>query len=397
MDLMGLSSSQIGGAVDGIIDEIVTLRHELHQHPEIRFEEHWTAKRIGRFLEQAHIPYSDGFAGGTGIVATLAGAGPKTVALRADMDGLELEEQTGVQYASQVPHRMHACGHDGHVACLCGAAKVLGGHRDQLGGTVKLIFQPAEELGAGGRRMVEEGVLDDVDGAFALHAWPDLPVGRIGLKSGAVMASADWFRIEVAGKGCHAADPASGVDPVVVAAHITTALQTIVSREVAPRDAAVVTVGRIQAGVATNIIPDTARLEGTFRTLSSAVRDVIAAAVERVAKATAAAFRAEATVEIGRDSYAPLVNHPAMTDFARRTVDEVLGPDAVVDIEQPSMASEDFAFYLQKVPGAYLRLGIGDDGNGKRPPLHSALFDFNDKALGVGIRVLAGLGLRFFD
>jgi len=276
---MGLSRSELSGAVDGIIDEIVTLRHELHQHPEIRFEEHWTAQRIGRFLDQAKIPFSGGFAGGTGIVATLPAVGGKTVALRADMDGLELDEQTGLEYASQIPHRMHACGHDGHVACLCGAAKVLARRRAQRDRTVKFIFQPAEELGAGGRRMVAEGVLDGVDAAFALHAWPDLPVGCIGLKSGPMMASADWFRIDVTGKGCHAADPASGVDPVVVAAHITTALQTIVSREVDPRDAAVVTVGRIQAGVATNIIPDTARLEGTFRTLSSGVRDAIAAAM----------------------------------------------------------------------------------------------------------------------
>jgi len=391
---MALTSATLAAHVRQLTNEIVMLRHELHQHPEIRFEEHWTAQRIARFLDRANVPFSEGFAGGTGIVANLTGPGKKTVALRADMDGLELDEHTGLEYASKIPHRMHACGHDGHVAALCGAAKLLAQHRHHLDANVRFIFQPAEELGAGGRRMVDEGALEGVDAAFALHAWPELPVGSVGLKSGPMMASADWFRIDVTGKGCHAADPAAGVDPVLVAAHITTALQSIVSREIDPRDPAVVTVARIQAGVATNIIPDTARLEGTFRTLSSGVRNAIADAIERVANATADAFRANAHVEIGIDSYAPLVNDPDMTLFARSTLAHCLGHDAVVDIQQPSMASEDFAFYLQKVPGSYLRLGVGDGRPGGYPPLHSPRFDFNDQALGVGIRVLAELALR---
>ena len=383
-------------AIDAIVPDLAALRHELHRHPELRFEEHWTSERVTAFLEAQDIGCVRGCAGGTGVIGLLEGGRPgRVIALRADMDALELTEETGLPYASETPGRMHGCGHDGHMTCLLGAAQVLAAQRERLAGSVKFIFQPGEELGAGGRLIAQEGILDDVDAVFALHAWPGIPAGRVGVKDGAMMAGADWFRIDIQGRGCHGADPAAGVDPVVVAAYITTALQTIISREIDPRQPAVLTVGRIHGGVTTNIIPDTAEMMGTFRTLSGDVRDATAKAIERVATRTAEAFRADVAVTFGHDSYIPLHNDPEMTDFARDAVRDVLGDGALVEITEPSMASEDFAFYLAKAPGSYLRLGIGVAGEENAIPLHSPRFDFNDAAIPTGVAVFASLAGRF--
>ncbi len=388
---------QFESSVAAALPELVALRHEFHQHPELRFEEQWTSDRIASFLDANGIAYRRGFAKGTGIVAEINHGPGKTIALRSDIDALELQECTGLPYASLHAGRMHACGHDGHMACLCGAAKILAAHREALRGTVRFIFQPAEELGAGGRMVVEEGVLDGVDAVFALHAWPSVPLGKFGLKSGPLMASADWFRVEVRGRGCHGADPAAGVDPVVVAAHIVTALQTIVSRELNPWDAAVVTIGQIQAGFASNIVPETAQLTGTFRALTGEVRNRIAASILRIAEATASTFRASASVEFRDDTYAPLVNDPAMTEFARETIVEAFGQQAIFEVEHPSMTSEDFSFYLEKVPGAYLWMGNHPDADRAMPPLHSPYFNFNDTALAIGVRFWAHLATRFLS
>ncbi len=382
-------------SVEEVAAEVTALRRELHQHPEIRFEENWTSDRISRFLFEAGIPHSRGHANGTGIVATLEGRGPKVIVLRADMDALEMQERSGVVYASTIPNRMHACGHDGHMAILCGTAKVLSQHLDALRGTVRFIFQPAEEMGAGGRCIVAEGLLDDVDAAFALHTWHSIPLGKIGIKSGPMMASADWFSIDIEGRGCHGADPGAGIDPVVVAAHVIIALQTIVAREINPWDAAVVTVGRIQAGVASNIIPETARLEGTFRALSEDVRDSIATAIRRIAENTASAFRATACVTFGYDHYAPLINDPAMADRVRQSVADTLGPEALVELDHPSMGAEDFAFYLEKVPGAIFYLG--NYAPGASHPIHSPYYIFNDDAIPIGIRVFCDLVRRSLE
>jgi amidohydrolase len=371
---------------------IIQLRHEFHRHPEIRFEERWTSDRISSFLAEIGIPHTRGHAKGTGIVAEIKGNGAKTIALRSDMDALEIQEESGVPYASEIPHRMHACGHDGHMAILCGAAKLLFKHRDQLQGTVKCIFQPAEELAAGGRYIVREGLLDDVDAAFALHAWPSVPLGKISIKSGPAMASADWFGIEIIGKGCHGADPGAGVDPIVIAAHIITALQTIPSREINPCDSSVVTVGRIQAGSTSNIIPETAFMEGTFRALDDQVRSQISTAIRRIAENIAVAHRAEARVSFGEEGYAPLINDPAMAALVRKTAEEDLGPDAAIEQRHPSMGAEDFAYYLRKVPGAMFFLGINEGET--RPPLHSPRYLFNDKAITTGVRMMCAIAIR---
>lgn len=379
------------------IPDLVALRHELHQHPEIRFEEEWTSDRIAAFLDQEGIPYTRGHAKGTGIVATIKGNGNKTVGLRSDMDALEIEEDTGLPYSSSIPERMHACGHDGHMTCLCGTARVLNHYKDSLRGTVKLIFQPAEEQAAGGRLIVEEGILDDVDAVFGLHCWPGLPVGKVGIKSGAAMASADFFHIEIQGEGGHGADPASTVDPILISAHVLTALQSIVSRETNPWDPAVITVARIESGHAANVIPETALMEGTFRALSDKVRDHIFQAIPRIAESTARAHRAEAIVHFDGEPYPFLHNDPVMSDFAKETVRDIFGADKLHEPKAASMAAEDFAFYLQKRPGAFMFLGNNPDPSTRYPGLHSPHFNFCDEALPHGIELMSSVAMRFLN
>ena len=383
--------------IEGLTPEIVRLRHELHEHPEIRFQEKWTSDRVAQFLDDVGIPYKRGYAKGTGIVATLGTGAGKTVLLRADMDALEIQETSGLPYASKIPNRMHACGHDGHTACLCGVVKTLVQHQDRINGTVKFVFQPAEEEAAGGRYIVEEGVLDGVDAVFALHGWPTLPVGSIGVRSGWTLAGADTFKITVRGRACHGADPAAGVDPIMVAAHLTVALQTIVSRELNPWDAGVVTVGKINAGTATNIIPETAVLEGTFRSFTPEVHDKIEAAVQRIATGVAASFRAEADVQFSENRYPPLYNDEAMTDFVRKEATALLGKDRVIEIESPYMGAEDFAFYLEKVPGSFMCLGVNPDPGQPYPPLHNPKYNFGDGPVPTAIALMSTLALRFLE
>ena len=391
----------LGQRIRASLPAIAGLRHELHAHPEIRFQERWTSDRIARFLEEAGIPHTRGHVKGTGILAVVRGEKEpgKTILLRADMDALELQEETGVPYASQIPGRMHACGHDGHSAMLCAAAQALHGVRDTFSGTVKCFFQPAEEQASGGYYVGEEGLLDDVDAAFALHAWPTVPVGKLGLREGPTMASADFFRIEVRGKGGHGAHPGSTIDPILAAAHLVTALQSIVSREIDPWDPAVVTVAQIHGGSSSNIIPDTAWIEGTSRALRPETRIRLRDAIARVADQTARTFRASAETTFGTPEssrgYPALFNDPAMCALARETAEACLGPDAVLDIPQPSMASEDFAYYLEHVPGAMLFLGNATGAVEDSPSLHTSRFDFNDEALAPGITFLTHLSLRF--
>ncbi len=393
---MAVKTGDLRETIARVLPGIVSLRHELHQHPEIRFEERWTSDRIAKFLDGLGVSYKRGYCKGTGIVATIQGDGPKTVLLRSDMDALEIQEETGLPYASQIPNRMHACGHDGHMANLCGVIQTLQKHRSDLKGSVRFVFQPAEENAAGGRFMVEEGVLDGVDAAFGLHGWPWLPAGMVAIKEGPAMASADFFRITIEGKGTHAADPASGVDPIVIAGHVLSALQNIVSREVNPWDAAVVTVAKIESGFAWNVIPERAVLEGTFRALSDSVRNLLYSAIARVAEHTAAAHRAQARVEFPGEPYPCLNNDPEMSRFAMGVVREAFGPESLIEPRYPTMGAEDFSFYLQKVPGAYLWLGVNPNSSGMPyPPLHSPRFDYTDAALPVGIEVMSRIALDF--
>lgn len=380
--------------IQEVLPEIVALRHELHQHPEIRWEEEWTSDRVAAFLTEAGVPFTRGHARGTGIVAVIEGRGSRVVGLRTDMDALEIEEATNLPYASTIPQRMHACGHDGHMANLCGVAKVLTQYREQLSGTVKLIFQPAEENAGGGRYIVEEGILNGMDAVFGMHCWPTLPVGVVGVKDGAAMASADFFQIDVVGKGCHGADPGAGVDPIVVASHITTALQSIVSREVDPWQSAVISVTQIDSGFALNVIPERAKMQGTFRALNDKVRQKVFEAIPRIAENTALAHRATAEVTFPGTPYPVLHNDLEQTNFARRVIADSFGDGGLHELRFPTMGAEDFAFYLQKVPGTFVFLGNNPSQTEPYPNLHSPHFDFNDDALPQGIELLSTLAMR---
>ncbi len=388
--------NELNKQIQAILPEIVNLRHRLHRHPEIRFEEHWTSDCIAEQLTQSGIDVKRGYCGGTGLLGEIGPDTNRIIALRTDMDGLEIEEQTGAPYTSEIPKRMHACGHDGHMAMLCGAAHIVALHKNALGCKVRFIFQPGEELGGGGKHMVNEGALDGVSAVFGIHGWPDLPTGRVSLKPGYAMAGADWFTITVHGRGCHAAAPEAGIDPIVTAAYIILGLQSIVSRELSPCEPAVVSVGQIHAGSTSNSIPETATISGTFRTLSPETQETVRAAIERIAHSTAALYRATASVEFDSNAYVPLFNDPERCVFAKQAIQANLGEEAFVEAHSPSMAAEDFAFYLKQKPGAFLWLGTGDSSS-PSPPLHSPYFDFNDDALATGIQVWLALVTAFMN
>jgi hippurate hydrolase len=370
--------------------EIQRIRRDLHAHPELRFEEERTADIVASRLAAWGIEVTRGL-GGTGVVGTLRnGSSSRSIGLRADMDALPITE------ANQFPHRsthegkMHACGHDGHTAMLLGAAKYLAETRP-FDGTVHLIFQPGEEGGAGAQRMIDDGLFDrfPCDAVFGMHNWPNLKVGEFGLTAGPMMASSNEFAIEVRGRGAHAAMPHLGVDPVFVAVQIVNGLQAIITRVKKPIESAVLSVTMIQAGEATNVIPETARIAGTVRTFSDAVTAQVEEQMKRIATLTAAAHGAEADVEF-RWNYPPTVNHAAETEFAARVMDDIVGAASVVRGIEPTMGSEDFAFMLKVRPGAYVFIGNGEGshrsaGHGLGPcMLHNPSYDFNDDLIPLG-------------
>ncbi|MBI3827948.1 MAG: amidohydrolase [Planctomycetes bacterium] len=380
---------------------LTEIRRHLHQHPELGFEEFETSKLVIRELESLEMDVHTGYAKGTGVVAILRGTAPgadakdaRAVALRADMDGLPILEESGLPYASKVSGKMHACGHDGHTTTLLGAAKVLSKNRARLKGTVVFCFQPAEENGGGGRYMVEEGALENpkCSAAFALHGIPSLPLGHVGVKSGPSHAASDGFRILIRGRGGHGAAPHMTIDPIVLGARVVEALQSVVSREVNPLESAVVTIGAIHAGVARNVIPDTLEMLGTIRSLKDDVRRKVQAAVKRTAEGICLAGGATADVEI-RDGYPVMVNDPAAAKFVLDVARESLGGEKVREIAAPTMGGEDFGYFLQKVPGAMFRLGVATREN--YPSLHNPGFDFSDAAIPVGVALFCRIAERY--
>ncbi|BBL80296.1 peptidase M20 [Rubrobacter xylanophilus] len=368
-------------------ERIVALRREIHREPELGFETAKTAAKVLAALEGLPLEVETGVAQ-NGVVATLRGAeeGP-VVGLRADMDALPIREETGLPFASEVEGRMHACGHDGHTSMLVGAAHVLSGMRERLAGEVRFLFQPAEEGGGGGRVMVEEGALEGVDWVYALHLWPGLPFGVASTAGGPTMAAADAFEITVRGRGGHGAMPHLTADAVVAAAHVVTALQTLVSREADPTEPAVLTVGQIEAGSAFNIIPESARLTGTVRTVDEGLRRRMPRRIEELAGGVARGMRTDASLEY-TFSYPVTRNDPEAADFALEVASELFGKEAAVEASRPSMAAEDFAFMLEAVPGAYIWLGVGDV-----PGLHTPRFSFDERVLPRGAALLAALAL----
>lgn len=368
----------------------IALRHELHQHPELAFEEHRTSARIAGLLTDWGYTVSTGV-GGTGVVATLRrGNGTRRLGLRADFDALPISEDSGLDYTSRRPGLMHACGHDGHTTILLTAAHHLAWH-GRFDGTLQLVFQPAEEIGRGANAMLADGLFErfPVDAIFALHNWPGIAAGRFGFVEGAAMASVDWARIRVLGQGGHGAEPHTGVDPVLAAAHVVTALQSLVARNVDPREMAVVTVGAIHGGQAGNVIPDSVELTLTVRAFLPEVRAQLRQRVPALAEAVAAGFGARLEIDFPL-GFPSVINHSAETAFARATARECFGEDGLVAALAPRTASEDFAFFLQRRPGSFLFVGNGDSA-----PLHSPRYVFNDAIIAPAASYWVHLAERF--
>ena len=382
-------------AVEQCLPAAIDFRHRLHQIPELMFEEFKTADAIRAELTKLKIDFVAGAEGApTATIATIGDVTKPCVALRADIDALPITEKSGVAYHSRHPGVMHACGHDGHSSILMGTAAALTSMVDPLDVCVKFIWQPAEEGGGGGEKLVQAGVLDGrigpkVSAIFGLHGWPSLPVGTVATKPGALLAATDSFAATFVGKGGHGAYPHFGRDPIVAAAEAVLNLQQCVSREYDPTDSAVVTVGIFNAGTATNVIPSEATIEGTARTLHSAGRKQIRAAIERRCAGIAAANECELKFT-WRDGYPPTVNDPAMADYVGR-VARKLGPNVFLPVAHSSMGGEDFAYYLEQVPGCFFLVGVQPPGHADYPSLHTDRYDFTDAAMVTGIRMFVDL------
>lgn len=377
--------------------ELVAIRRHLHQHPELAFQEHATSDFIAARLQEWGYAVQRGI-GGTGLVGTLQlGEGTRRLGLRADMDALPIQEATGAAHASTRAGCMHACGHDGHMAMLLGAARHLARHR-RFSGTLHLIFQPAEERGfdSGGKAMVEDGLFTrfPCDAVFAMHNHPGLPQGRFAMRSGPFMAAGDRVFVTLHGVGGHAARPHQATDPVVAAAAIVTALQTVVARNVDPGESAVVTVGRLWAGDALNVIPDQAQIGISVRSFSEPVRALLKARITALIEGVAAGHGVRAEIDY-RAGYPVLVNHAEAVDLAAEVARDLVGADGVDAALPPLMGSEDFAYMLQACPGALVRLGNGPADGGRG--LHNPRYDFNDRNLPYGAAFWSQLAERFLQ
>jgi len=379
--------------IDPIIafqSELQQIRRDLHAHPELCYEEERTADVVCAKLTEWGIPFERGL-GKTGVVGIIRnGTSERAIGLRADMDALPMQEINTFPHASKHPGKMHACGHDGHTAMLLGAAHHLARHRN-FDGTVYLVFQPAEEGGAGAREMIKDGLFErfPMDAIYGMHNWPGAATGTLSVCEGPMMASSNEFHVTVRGKGAHAAQPHKGIDPIMIAVQIAQAWQTIVTRNKSPLDTAVLSITQIHAGSATNVIPDDAKLVGTVRTFTTEVLDMVEKRMQSLAEGIAAAFDAEVEFTFRRN-YPPLVNHAKETRFALDVMKSVVG-EAMVDANvEPTMGAEDFAFFLQEKPGCYIFIGNGegdhrDGGHGLGPcVLHNASYDFNDRLLPIG-------------
>jgi len=378
-------------------DWMVAIRRELHQHPELGYDLHETSRLVRNKLEELGIPYRFPVAE-TGIVATLGTGESPCVALRADMDALPIHEEADVPFRSRVEGKMHACGHDCHTAMLLGAARLLKEREGELQGTVKLLFQPAEEGGAGGSRMCEEGALSSpgVERVFGLHVWPFLPTGSIGSRSGTFLAATASLSITITGKGGHAAMPQYAIDPVTTAAKVVCELQTIISREVDPLQSGVVSITAVHGGEAFNVIPPSVRMLGTLRSLTTTGLEYIKTRVREIATLIAAANRCEAHVEFPDRDYPATVNDAYLWSVAQGLGRSLLG-DASVQELAPVMGGEDFAFYAEQVPGCFVALGIRNEEQGAVYSVHHPRFKADEDALPIGSALHVAFALRSLE
>lgn len=367
--------------------ELVAWRRHIHQCPELGFQEYKTSAFICHWLEEWRIPYRAGVAQ-TGVVATIEGANEGSVlAIRADMDALPIREENETPYCSTYPQVMHACGHDGHIAIALGTAKILQDTRHQWDGTVKIIFQPAEENPGGAKPMIEAGILQDpdVEAMLGLHLWNNLPLGSIGVKEGPSMAYADRFEVQILGKGGHGAMPQQTVDALLVGAEVVSALQTIVSRNVDPMQPAVVSIGQFRSGDTFNVIPQTADILGTIRSFDPEIASLIPQRIEQIIAGLCQAYGASYRFKHTRN-YPAVNNHPHMATIVARAARQVLGSQANI-VSEMTMGGEDMSFFLEEVPGCYFFLGSANPALGLAFPHHHPRFDFDETALGIGVEV----------
>ena len=397
---MIVTATRLRDDIDEILPGVIADRRHLHEHPELGFQEVETALLVAERLRALGVEEIRTGIAKTGVTGLIRGRAPsgqpgKTVLIRADMDALPIEEENEVDYRSTAPGVMHACGHDAHTAMLLGVARLLQDRREEFGGTVKLLFQPAEEGPGGALPMIEAGVLEDpaVDAVFGMHVDQDNPVGTSELRAGPAMAASDRFNIVIKGKGGHGAKPETAIDPIAIGAQIVVALQTLVSREVAPVEAGVVTVGAFRAGEAFNVIPDTAELRGTVRTFTPENRRLLAERVEALVRGVAGAMRAEVdfTYSFG---YPASVNDPAMTELVRGVAAAVIGPERVKEAPL-QMGAEDFSYFLERRPGCFFFVGSRNDEKGLVWGHHHPRFDIDEQALAVGMETMVGVALRY--
>jgi hippurate hydrolase len=386
----------------GWAHEITAIRRDIHAHPELAYQENRTSDIVARQLESWGIEVHRGL-GITGVVGAIHGrerAG-RSLGLRADMDALPMQELNTFDHASKHAGKMHACGHDGHTAMLLAASRYLAGHRD-FDGTVYVIFQPAEEGHIGAKKMIEDGLFTrfSMEAVFGMHNWPGMDVGKFGVCAGPIMASSNYFKIIVRGKGAHAAMPQNSCDPIMAATHLAQALQTIVTRNRNPYDPAVLSITQVHAGSADNVIPDTAELRGTVRTFSEETLDLIEKRIDELADAISVGFGCQAEFSFDR-KYPPTYNHPDETAFSIRVLQDLAGSENVDDEVQPSMGGEDFALMLKERPGCYIWIGNGHGdhraaGHGMGPcMLHNGSYDFNDELIPLGASYWVELARRW--
>jgi len=384
---------RISEIADRIEDDLINWRREIHMNPELGFEENETAELISRVLTELEIPHQTGVAG-TGVVGLIGDSGP-VIGIRADMDALPIQETGEKDYISRNDGKMHACGHDGHVATLLGLAKAAVELGDELEGRIKLIFQPAEEGPGGARPMIEAGVLSEpeVDYMLALHLWNDNDVGYVGTKTGSFFASSDEFDLDILTESSHGASPHEGNDAIVVASELVQALQSVVSRNVDPTDSAVITIGKIEGGYRRNVIADKVRLEATIRALNSDVRELLEKRIKEIVDGTARTYGADYELEY-RELYPPLINDNGVVEKVRESTEEMLGAEKFVEIERPTLGAEDFSYFLEEKPGAMFLVGGQNEAKGIDAPHHHPDYDFDEAALKIGLKVMLNTALK---
>ena len=369
---------------------VIDKRRDLHMYPELKFEEERTSGIVVNELE--NLGYEIHRTAKTGVVGILEGEKEGgTVALRADMDALPIQEENDVPYKSRIPGKMHACGHDAHTAMLLGAAKILAGIREHIKGRVKLIFQPGEEGGLGAKYIVEEGYLNDVNAVFGIHVWADLPAGVIGVREGPLLASADGFKIKISGKGGHAAAPHLSIDPIAVAFDIGNAYQKIITREVDPLQPAVISITRVIAGTAFNIIPEEVEIWGTIRTFNEKVRDYIVDRMKQITEGYANSMRCKGEFNLTMENIPPTINDSKLAEFGR----EVLKDLGKIEKPDQTLGAEDFSFYTRKAPGLFILLGIRNEKKGIVYPHHHPKFNVDERVLWMGSAIHSLLAYNF--